>query len=71
MVNETKNWADANTYCEETYGTTLATMKNDNDAALVLQAKYDYGRSIWVGLNDLNVEGTWEWASGFQWFSFL
>jgi len=65
-VKSQMTWNAANDYCAATYGTTLATIKNDVDAAAVLAMKDLYGPAdVWIGLNDINTEGTWEWASGY------
>jgi len=64
-VNSAKNWNAANEYCQSEYGTTLATIKNDYDAA-VLKEKERLVNDFWIGINDLSREGLWEWASGYQ-----
>ena len=61
------SWSDANTYCADTYGTTLATIKSDTDANKVLTMVQGVG-SVWVGLNDIGTEGDWEWVSGYEWY---
>jgi len=64
-VNTAKNWDTANEWCATKYGTTLATIKNDYDAALLKEKERLVG-SFWIGINDLSREGLWEWASGYQ-----
>lgn len=66
FIETALSWSDANDYCASTYGTTLATIRNEDDAALMLEMKDDIGEVfVWIGLHDLNTEGAWEWASGF------
>eukprot|EP01083_Nonionella_stella_P227165 806195_1 len=51
-----KNWWDANQYCIDNYGTTLATFQTENDAQdLAKIVQYDY----WVGLSYIHV---WRWV---------
>jgi len=72
FVQSQMSWNEANAYCSDTYGTSLATIKNNVDAAAVLAMK-DYHRGlttdkmhVWIGLHDQNEEGNWVWASGYQ-----
>ena len=72
FIETALSWSDANDYCASTYGTTLATIRNEYDAALMLEMKQDIGEErVWIGLHDLNTEGAWEWASGFPWLGTL
>ena len=67
--NDSITWADANAYCASKYGTTLATIKDDTDAATLLAMRQSIGSyHMWVGLNDIATEGVWEWASGYEWY---
>eukprot|EP01083_Nonionella_stella_P138209 420593_1 len=54
-----KSWSDANKYCIDNYGTTLATFHNENDAqdlTKIVQNGY------WVGLSDISTQGVWRWV---------
>eukprot|EP01083_Nonionella_stella_P069934 186777_1 len=53
-------WEAAETYCQSTYGTHLATIWDDDAARELLT----YTPTFWIGLNDRNVEGTWVYADG-------
>ena len=61
------NWAEANQYCDDIYGTVLATITNDIEATLLLETAQALGQDLWIGLNDIDVEGAWQWTSGHSW----
>ena len=64
------DWTDANAYCASTYGTTLATIKDDADASTLLAMKQNLGSyRVWIGLNDIETETEWVWASGYEWYT--
>ena len=58
-------------YCNATYGTSLATIKDDYDAQTILDLFQQDGE-YWVGLYDYTGAGDgaggWAWASGYPWF---
>ena len=60
-------WNDGNDYCQSEYGTTLATIRSDDDAQMLLdlfQTDGDY----WIGLYDYVGDNSgWAWASGYPW----
>merc|ERR1719474_1178783 len=59
------DWDTANEYRATTYGTTLATIKNDADALAMFEMNKHYGRYFWIGLRDEDGDGVYQWASGF------
>eukprot|EP01083_Nonionella_stella_P023903 66130_1 len=62
FVNSDLNWQEADTYCMDHYNSHLATI-HDDDSSQILQ--YLLGeRTAWIGLNDINSEGTWVYADG-------
>eukprot|EP01083_Nonionella_stella_P153244 492050_1 len=54
-------WDDADEFCQQKYGTHLATIWHDDAARELLRFS---GDSFWIGLNDQNSEGTWTYADG-------
>eukprot|EP01083_Nonionella_stella_P316739 1150153_1 len=56
-----KKWNDAESYCQTTYGTHLATIWDDQ-AADELVTLFQTGGRLWIGLNDKDVEGKWVYA---------
>ena len=58
-------WEEANEYCYDTYGTQLATINSDEDwnDVLDLFAMDSSYTQAWIGLNDVNNDGTFEWAT--------
>eukprot|EP01083_Nonionella_stella_P114228 337508_1 len=54
------SWQAANDACNTKYGTTLATVIDDDDKAAYLEASG--GSTLWVGLSDIGGEGIWQWA---------
>ena len=61
------NWAEAESYCNSTYGTTLATIRSSTENKLAIVAAVYSGVSsvdAWIGFNDMDVEGTFEWIDG-------
>eukprot|EP01084_Bolivina_argentea_P215708 366279_1 len=56
------SWQAANDACNTKYGTTLATVIDDDDKAAFLEASG--GSGLWVGLNDIGEEGVWQWVDG-------
>ena len=67
-VNLSKNWTDAQQYCQSTYGTSLATILSDydNHEARYVSSKegISSGDNLWIGLSDIDKEGTFIWEDG-------
>eukprot|EP01084_Bolivina_argentea_P204475 349201_1 len=62
---DSRTWADAEAYCVNNYpGGHLASIRGAVEfAALQTAAGGDF---VWIGLNDLQSEGTWVWSDGTQ-----
>ena len=58
-------WQEANEYCSDTYGTQLATADSSTEWSQVeelLDMDSSYSNA-WIGLNDIDNDGSWEWAA--------
>ena len=67
LISSTKNWFDANDYCKQVHGTSLATITSDADlsiAYIMSRQITDLNEGLWIGYNDLNIEGKWSWIDG-------
>lgn len=70
------SWQDALQYCIDEMGTMLASIHNDSDHESLLFAAIGTGANvsinssftssdyIWIGLNDTNDEGNFDWVDG-------
>ena len=62
------NYSNADSYCQSTYGTHLATITSsiDNEYALIAatNAKKTSGNKFWIGYNDIENEGNFTWIDG-------
>ena len=68
VSNTPMTWSDANNYCNITYGTSLATITNDDDAQTLLDL-FEQNGDYWIGLYDYTEDNTgWAWVSGYPWF---
>lgn len=67
IVDEVKNWYDANQYCADVYGTQLATVNNMDEARAMAAMVANSGFQVWTGMNDIDNENVEEWASGCPW----
>ncbi|GAA6229135.1 macrophage mannose receptor 1-like [Lates japonicus] len=58
-VSMSKTWADAQSYCRETF-TDLATVENQDDNSKLLGVIQSHEKFAWIGLyDDLNI---WKWS---------
>eukprot|EP01083_Nonionella_stella_P070243 187839_1 len=73
LVKKERGWADAQAHCEDKYGTHLATIRNDKDAAALIALTQcnvsphpflDSLHGVWIGLNDRAKEGHWIFSDG-------
>ena len=75
VVSQIQDWNNANNYCATNFGTSLATIRSQEDADAIVAIKnyliQTVGNDIkvWTGLHESNnyEGGQWEWASGYQW----
>ena len=66
-VNTKINWTNAESYCQSTYGTHLATITSSIDNAYARIAATNAGiedAAIWIGYNDIEHEGNFTWIDG-------
>ena len=60
----TMNWYDARVNCQ-TWGGDLASIASaDENAAVVSIGSYSIFDPCWIGLNDIETEGTFVWSDG-------
>ena len=65
-VAQRKNYQDANNFCLNEYGSTLATISNDDENRIVKEVcrqivDLTYSSGCYIGLNDMNIEGNYQW----------
>ena len=60
----TVDWDGAETFCENHYGTNLASVHSSSQNTQAHNTVYTtYGNvRIWIGLNDVTTDGSWEWT---------
>uniref|UniRef100_A0A8C2FIU1 C-type lectin domain-containing protein n=1 Tax=Cyprinus carpio TaxID=7962 RepID=A0A8C2FIU1_CYPCA len=61
VSTETKSWTESRRYCRER-GADLVII-NDNKKQDFVK-KISCGSQTWIGLTDIEVEGTWKWVDG-------
>ncbi|XP_023194031.1 macrophage mannose receptor 1-like [Xiphophorus maculatus] len=65
---DTKTWTEANAYCIE-QGSNLMSIQDIQER---LWVRTQIGIEIfWIGLNDLVIEGVWEWSDGKPFIEYL
>lgn len=64
FVGSIVNWSAARSYCLNN-GYDLATIDSAAEGQWLYQQETSHGGDIWwIGLNDVGIEGTWQWADG-------
>ena len=66
-VGQQMLWSNAQSYCQSTYGTSLATIVSAEENAAVRSTADSgglSGQSIWIGLHDMGTEDSFEWQDG-------
>ena len=61
------NWNDSQSYCELTYGTSLATIKSSRDNQLaMIAAVYSVSSLLyaWIGMSNIDDTTTFKWIDG-------
>ncbi|XP_052427645.1 CD209 antigen-like protein C isoform X1 [Carassius gibelio] len=61
VSTETKSWAEGRRYCTER-GADLVIINDSKTQDFV--KKISCGSETWIGLTDIEVEGTWTWVDG-------
>eukprot|EP01083_Nonionella_stella_P056758 149296_1 len=67
LVVQPKTWDEAESYCQSTYNSHLATITDDLSAQALLDLHLDlcpHCGELWMGLNDYASEGVWEYVDG-------
>ena len=57
------SWSDGNDFCYNNYGSYLATIENKGDALRAINEIVP-AQGMWIGLNDLENEGFWQFYDG-------
>eukprot|EP00074_Homo_sapiens_P056761 XP_005272529.1 CD209 antigen isoform X1 [Homo sapiens] len=63
MSNSQRNWHDSITACKEV-GAQLVVIKSAEEQNFLQLQSSRSNRFTWMGLSDLNQEGTWQWVDG-------
>ncbi|RXN23856.1 CD209 antigen-like protein [Labeo rohita] len=61
ISSEKKNWTESRKYCMER-GADLIIINNREEQDFV--KKISSNDKVWMGLTDIDVEGTWKWVDG-------
>uniref|UniRef100_A0A3B5PWD5 C-type lectin domain-containing protein n=1 Tax=Xiphophorus maculatus TaxID=8083 RepID=A0A3B5PWD5_XIPMA len=60
---DTKTWTEANAYCIE-QGSNLMSIQDIQERVRGFNTHDCKVKIFWIGLNDLVIEGVWEWSDG-------
>ncbi|XP_003281114.2 CD209 antigen isoform X6 [Nomascus leucogenys] len=63
MSNSQRDWHDSITACQEV-GAQLVVIKSAEEQNFLQLQSSRSNRFTWMGLSDLNQEGTWQWVDG-------
>eukprot|EP01083_Nonionella_stella_P233676 823062_1 len=69
VLNEFVNQTDAQKLCEDTFGTSLASIHNYDDTTEAINAckQITGSNGCWIGLNDIKARRNYEWTDGTEW----
>ncbi|XP_072035554.1 uncharacterized protein [Amphiura filiformis] len=63
VSSDSKNYADARAYCNDR-SSHLTSLHTQAEFDFIAQKSLDAGTTLWIGLDDLDVEGTHKWVDG-------
>ena len=58
-----RDWHEAASKCEQE-GMVLASLYSADDFEVLRAAAVNANQNVWIGANDIAVEGVWVWADG-------
>ncbi|XP_072020262.1 macrophage mannose receptor 1-like [Amphiura filiformis] len=59
-----RNWDDAETMCRKDGGNLVSIISVEEQTYINARLKLSSESVVWIGANDLSVEGGWQWSSG-------
>ena len=73
MMDESLSWLDAHKSCIKEYGTSLATIKTNQDILIanqIINTSIE-SNNLYIGLyKDVGMNETWKWLDGALWYDF-